>query len=163
MLGVGDRPVLASCVDPRRNPHDPSVIHSMAQCVHAPAVRRARRRRRTCTAARREGEPSEHGRDSACGGRISQDCGAPRDLQAEAHAGLAQDGQLPPPAPARNVVSSNNVQALDDTGQGSTTASGWQVSGTAVGGTIEVPLDLAITAIGPSRDAVAISVTGSRP
>lgn len=65
-------------------------------------------------------------------------------------------------AAARSLVSSNNVHSLDYTGQGSATASGWQVSGAAVGGTIEVPLDLAITAIGPSGDAMAeIDIVGS--
>jgi len=65
-------------------------------------------------------------------------------------------------AAARSLISSNNVHSLDYTGQGSVDAGGWRVSGTAVGGTIEVPLDLAITAIGPSGDAMAeIDITGS--
>lgn len=65
-------------------------------------------------------------------------------------------------AAARSLVSSNNVHSLDYTGEGSVTASGWQVSGTAVGGTIEVPLELAITAIGPSDDPMAeIDIVGS--
>lgn len=65
-------------------------------------------------------------------------------------------------AAARRLISSNDAHSLDYTGVGSTTAHGWQVSGTAVGGTIEVPLDLAITAIGPSDDPMAeIDITGS--
>lgn len=65
-------------------------------------------------------------------------------------------------AAARSLVSSNNVQSLDYTGDGSATSDGWQVSGAAIAGTIGVPLELTITAIGPSSDAMAeIDIVGS--
>ncbi len=65
-------------------------------------------------------------------------------------------------AAARSLVSSNGVYTLDYEGRGTAADAGWRVSGTAVGGTIEVPLDLVISAIGPSSSPLSeIDITGS--
>ncbi len=65
-------------------------------------------------------------------------------------------------AAARSLVTSNKAHELDYEGTGGTTGEGWSVTGSAVGGTIEVPLALAITAIGPSDSPMAeIDIMGS--
>lgn len=65
-------------------------------------------------------------------------------------------------AAARSLVSSNRVTVLVYEGSGGADAGGWRVSGTAVGGTIEVPLDLVITAIGTAGDPMSeIDIAGS--
>lgn len=63
---------------------------------------------------------------------------------------------------ARGLISSHGVQALDYEGRGASSGDGWAVSGTAVGGSIEVPIDLHITAIGPPPAPVSeIDIAGS--
>lgn len=65
-------------------------------------------------------------------------------------------------AAARSLISSNGVTGLDYEGRGSATETGWTVSGTAVAGTIDVPLDLVIAAIGPSESPLSeIDIAGS--
>lgn len=65
-------------------------------------------------------------------------------------------------AAARSLVTSNNAHELDYEGSGAPTDSGWSVAGAAVGGSIEVPLALDITAIGPSATPMAeIDIVGS--
>jgi len=65
-------------------------------------------------------------------------------------------------AAARSLVSSHGVTALDYEGRGSATETGWAVSGTAVAGTINVPLDLAITTADPHDSPLSeIDIAGS--
>lgn len=65
-------------------------------------------------------------------------------------------------AAARGLVTSNKANVLDYEGSGVASGGGWEVSGSAVGGPIEVPLDLAITMIGPSHDPMSeIDIAGS--
>lgn len=65
-------------------------------------------------------------------------------------------------AAARSVISSNDVHVLTYVGSGPAVDAGWRVSGTAVAGPVEVPLDLTITAIGPPGSPMAeIDMTGS--
>lgn len=65
-------------------------------------------------------------------------------------------------AAARSLISSNDVHVLTYEGSGPAGATGWKVSGTAVAGPIEVPLDLTITGIGPGGSPMAeIDITGS--
>ncbi len=63
---------------------------------------------------------------------------------------------------ARGLISSHGVQTLDYEGRGATSSGGWAVSGTAVGGSIKVPIDLLITAIGsPPSPMSEIDISGS--
>jgi hypothetical protein len=65
-------------------------------------------------------------------------------------------------AAARSLVSSNDVHVLVYEGSGAADGSGWQVSGTAVAGTIEVPLTLAIVPVGKEGDDLReIEISGS--
>lgn len=76
--------------------------------------------------------------------------------------GRLRTGNFLMQAAARSLVSSNRVSVLVYEGAGSTDGDGWRVTGTAVGGTIEVPLDLAIMAIGSTSDPMAeIDIAGS--
>lgn len=65
-------------------------------------------------------------------------------------------------AAARSLISSNDVHVLTYEGAGPAVGTGWRVSGTAVAGPVEVPLDLTIAAIGPEGNPMAeIDITGS--
>lgn len=76
--------------------------------------------------------------------------------------GQMRTGNFLMQAAARSLISSNNVHVLVYEGHGHGVDGGWRVSGTAVGGTIEVPLDLTISAIGPAGDEMAeIEIVGS--
>lgn len=76
--------------------------------------------------------------------------------------GRLRTGNFLMQAAARSLVSSHRVVLLVYEGVGSAAGGGWLVSGTAVGGTIEVPLALTITAIGPEADPMAeIDIAGS--
>lgn len=65
-------------------------------------------------------------------------------------------------AAARSLMSSHDVHVLVYEGAGPRIDHGWRVSGTAVAGPIEVPLELTITAIGPQGSTMTeIDITGS--
>lgn len=65
-------------------------------------------------------------------------------------------------AAARSLISSNDVHVLTYEGSGPAVDTGWHVSGTAAAGSIEVPLDLTITGIGPQGNPMAeIDIAGS--
>ena len=65
-------------------------------------------------------------------------------------------------AAARSLVSSHDVHVLVYQGSGTADGAGWQVSGTAVAGTIEVPLTLAIVPVGKQGDDLReIEISGS--
>jgi hypothetical protein len=76
--------------------------------------------------------------------------------------GQMRTGNFLMQAAARSLISSNNVHVLVYEGHGHAVDGGWRVSGTAVGGTIEVPLDLTISAIGPAgAEMTEIEIVGS--
>lgn len=65
-------------------------------------------------------------------------------------------------AAARSLISSNDVHVLTYAGSGPAVDEGWRVSGTAVAGPVEVPLDLTIAGTGAGGDPmVEIDITGS--
>lgn len=65
-------------------------------------------------------------------------------------------------AAARSLISSHDVHVLVYEGSGPTIEKGWRVSGTAVAGPIDVPLDLTITPIGPQENSMSeIDIAGS--
>jgi hypothetical protein len=65
-------------------------------------------------------------------------------------------------AAARTLVQRHDAHVLVYDGEGTSTSNGWQVSGHAVAGSIDVELVLAITAVGPATDPMSeIEIVGS--
>ena len=65
-------------------------------------------------------------------------------------------------AAARSLIARHDAHVLNYVGTGSLAEGGWQVSGHAVAGNVDVELVLAVTACGPEHDPMAeIELVGS--